>query len=112
MLQIIGRKSCRETQKALRYCKERRLEFQFVDLRERELSDGELNRICKCVDPLELVDTGGAYYIKEGYAYRDFEPIEEIQSHPELIKTPILRQGDNSVIGFDEHWINLRGTFR
>ena len=45
MFQIIGNKKCILTKKALRYCKERSIDFQFVDLQMRELSPGEWEKI-------------------------------------------------------------------
>ena len=41
MLQIIGTNKCRSTQKAIRWCKERKIEFQYIDLNEKKLSKKE-----------------------------------------------------------------------
>ena len=38
MIQIIGRKSCFETKKAMRYLSERGRDFQFVDLSQTGIS--------------------------------------------------------------------------
>ena len=43
-IQIIGTKKCKETQKAERYFKERRIPFHFRDLTEKGLAKGELRK--------------------------------------------------------------------
>lgn len=101
MLQIIGTKKCKETAKALRACKERSLPFQFINLAERTLSDGEWASLFASLSDEELIDTSSAYYVKEGYAYRFFTPQEELKEHPQLLKTPILRIKGKAHAGFD-----------
>jgi arsenate reductase-like glutaredoxin family protein len=91
MIQIIGTKKCKETAKAIRSCKERNLPFQFVDLAQRSLSEGEWDSLFRTFEPLSLIDSESAYYKKQGYEYREFDPREELVEHPELLKTPILR---------------------
>ena len=91
MLQIIGTPKCRETQKAIRWCKERRIDFQFINLCENKLSEKEYESIFRSSEPEEYIDSEGAYYKKNGYAWKDFNPQEEVVDHPELLKTPILR---------------------
>ncbi len=101
MIQIIGTKKCKETAKAIRACKERTIAFQFVDLAERELSAGEWKSLFSARDPLSLLDSGSAYYIKQGYAYRDFDAQEELIEHPQLLKTPVFRSKGRVHVGFD-----------
>lgn len=101
MLQIIGTKKCKETTKALRACKERSLPFQFVNLAERSLSDGEWNSLFQSIPDEELLDTSSAYYTKQGYQYRSFSIQEELKEHPELLQTPILRAKGKAHAGFD-----------
>jgi len=101
MIQIIGTKKCKETAKAIRSCKERNLTFQFVDLAQRSLSDGEWDSLFRNYEPLSLIDSESAYYKKQGYAYRQFDPKEELVEHPELLKTPILRSKGRVHCSFD-----------
>ena len=42
-IQIFGTKKCQETKKAERYFKERGIKFQFVNLKEKGLSQGDRN---------------------------------------------------------------------
>ena len=109
MIQIIGTKKCKETAKALRFCKERSIAFQFVDLSKRGLSDGELDSILSQVDEKSLVDTSSPYYVKNGYAYREFSVREEVAEHPLLLKTPIIRHKGKAIIGMDPDMIQKWG---
>ena len=45
MIQIFGTKKCNNTKKAQRFFKERGIKIQFIDLREREMSRGELQSV-------------------------------------------------------------------
>ena len=99
-IQIIGTKKCRETQKTERYFKERGYEYHLVDLEARALSSGELNSVAAAVGADELIDTGSKLYKKKGMSYMDFDPLEELSEHPELMKTPVIRSGSKAVIGY------------
>lgn len=105
MLQIIGTQKCRSTQKAVRWCKERRIEFQFINLSEKKLSEKEYESIFRSSSPEEYIDIESAYYKKNGYSYREYNPKEEVIEHPELLKTPILRNKGKAHCGFDEDFI-------
>lgn len=105
MLQVIGRASCRDTQKTLRWLSERRAQHQFVDLARRQLSEKEWKSIFSSCTPDEYIDDGGKYYAKNGYAWRDYDPEEEVIEHPELLRTPVLRVREKAKIGFDEEFL-------
>lgn len=107
-IQIIGTKKCRETQKTERYFKERGYSYHFVDLNERALSSGELSSIIAAVGADGLIDTESKYYKKKGMAYMEFDPVEELEEHPDLMVTPIVRNGRRAVIGFNpDAWKEL-----
>ena len=58
-IQIFGTKKSFDTKKAQRYFKERRIKFQFIDLREKEMSKGELQSVMRAVGGLDaLIDQG------------------------------------------------------
>jgi arsenate reductase (glutaredoxin) len=88
---LYGTKKCAETRKAERYLKERKLEFQFRDIGEKPLTEGELKNIAAGRDPAELLDTGSKAYIKKGFAFMEYDALEEILANPGLLATPILR---------------------
>lgn len=105
MLQIIGTKKCTETRKALRFCKERSIPHQFVNLDERSLSDGEWEKVFRSLSARSLVDEQSKYYQKEGYSWREYDPQEELRLHPQLLKTPLLKQGQRVVLGVDTDFL-------
>jgi len=102
-LQLFGRKKDRDTQRAERWLKERRIPFSFVDLDQKPLSPGELDSIARAVGGYEaLVSSESSAYKTGGWAHRAFDPREELLVHPELVKVPILRLGPRAVLGVDE----------
>jgi len=105
VLQIIGTKSCIGTKKALRFCKERSIPHQFVDLHRRALSEGEWEKVFRSLEASTLIDEASQWYRKEGYAWRTFDAREELQAHPELLRTPLLKYAHMVVAGFDEQFI-------
>ena len=58
-IQIFGTNKCRDTRAAQRFFKERRVKFQFIDLNEKGLSQGELNSVRNVVGLENLIDTKG-----------------------------------------------------
>jgi arsenate reductase (glutaredoxin) len=88
---VYGTPKCRETQKALRFLKERSVTAQFRDLSEKPLSEGELKNIAAGNDPLLLLDEASPAYAKRGLKYMDFNPAEEILADNSLLLTPIIR---------------------
>lgn len=108
-LQIIGTKKCRETKKTQRFLQDRGISFHFVDLKERELSEGELNKILAKVKPADLIDTESQLYKKKGFAYMEFDPAEEILENQALMITPVIRNGNEVIVGFNQevlkNWI-------
>lgn len=104
-IQIIGTKKDFDTQKALRFFKERGMKPQFRDLKEKALSPGELRNITKSVPAEELVDPESKEYKKRGYAYMTFDPVEEILERPLLMKMPVVRSGGKAAVGYaPETW--------
>jgi arsenate reductase-like glutaredoxin family protein len=104
-IQIIGTRKCRDTQKAERYFKERRIPFQFRDLNEKGISIGELENICRSLPIEELIDKEGNEFKKRGLQYMVYEIKEELLSNPLLFKTPIVRNEGKATIGYEpETW--------
>jgi arsenate reductase (glutaredoxin) len=100
-VQIIGTKKSKDTQKAERFFKERGVSVQFVDLRKRPLSGGELANIARVVGADALLDTEGAAYESRGLAYMEFDVLEELEEHPELLRVPVVRHGRQATVGYE-----------
>lgn len=105
-IQIFGTKKCNDTNKAIRYFKERAIKTQFIDLNEKGISKGELDSVTRKI-PLEmLIDTESKQYIKRNLAYIIHNIENELLDDPLLFKTPITRFGkDSAAVGYSpEIW--------
>jgi arsenate reductase-like glutaredoxin family protein len=100
-VQVIGTKKSKDTQKAERFFKERGVAIQFVDLRKRPLSGGELLNIARSVGQDALLDTESKEYQSRGLAYMEFDVLEELEEHPELLRVPVVRYGKKATVGYD-----------
>lgn len=99
-IQIIGTKKCKETQKAERFFKERRIAFHFRDLAEKGLTKGELENLCRVIPIEELIDRESKRYKERGMQYMKFDIEEELLSDPLLLKTPIVRNEKLVTLGY------------
>lgn len=102
-LQIFGLQKCADTRKAQRFFKERSLRFQFVDLKEKGLSKGELQSVARRVPLEQLIDRAGSHFIEKGLAYASFNAakIEALLlADPLLFRTPIVRNGKEATVGY------------
>ena len=104
-IQIIGTKKCRETQKAERFFKERRINFHFRDLNEKGLAKGELDNITRSIPLEDLIDKEGKEFQKRGLQYMVYNTEDELLSDPLLLKTPIVRNEGKATLGYQpETW--------
>ena len=108
-IQIIGTKKCKETQKAERFFKERRIPFHFRDLNEKGLAKGELENISRVIPLEELIDKESKRFKDRGMQFMVYDNEEELLSDALLIKTPIVRNEKLVTIGYQpdvwEEWI-------
>ena len=99
-IQIFGTKKCNDTKKAQRFFKERGIKIHFRDLTEKGLSPGELQNISRSVEIEDLLDTESKQYKKRGLQFMVFNTEEELLEDPLLLKTPIVRNGEEATIGY------------
>ncbi len=98
-IQIYGINKSRDTQKAIRFFKERRVKFHFVDLNERAISKGELNNISRKFDLEDLIDKNGKEFKKLNLEYMVYDLEEKLLEYPLLFKMPIVRNGSDVSVG-------------
>ena len=107
-VQIFGTRGSKDTQKALRFFKERRITTHFVDLEQRRASAGELRRFGQKFGWPALIDRAGKRYQERrlrltGLSESQILPLLEADSL--LLVTPLLRAGNELAVGWDEdHW--------
>lgn len=108
-VQIFGTPKCKDTRKAERFFKERGIQVHFVDLREKEISPGELRSITQVIPVADLIDTEGRQYYKRNLQYMKFDIMRELLEDPLLFKTPIVRFGHKVTVGYApeiwEEWV-------
>ena len=102
-IQIFGTKKCNETKKAERYFKERGIKYQFIDMKDKGMSKGEFTAVSNANGGLENLINPDAKdkdtlalvkYIAEE------DKLEKLLENQHLIKTPIVRNGKLSTIGY------------
>jgi arsenate reductase len=102
-IQIFGLQKCAETRKAQRFFKERGIRFQFVDLKEKGLSKGELHSVAVRVPLDQLIDRAGPRFVEKGLTHASLraERIEALLlDDPLLFRTPIVRNGKEATVGY------------
>lgn len=103
IIQIFGTKKCQDTRKAERWFKERGMKVQSVDLAQKGLSPGELRSVAARVGGVEaLIDRDGKRYVDKGLKYSapTGPRIEALLlDDPLLLKTPIVRRGQEATLG-------------
>ena len=102
-IQIFGTKKCNDTKKAERYFKERGMKFQFIDMKEKGMSKGEFTSVAQVNGGLENMlnvdcKDQDAYALIIYTAEED--KLEKILENQQVIKTPIVRNGKQSTIGY------------
>ena len=102
-IQIFGKSKCFDTKKAERYFKERRVKFQSVDLLRFGLSGKEFDSVLRAVGGIDnLIDWDGKHPDITLMKYMDDVRAKEdkVFDHPELMRTPIVRNGKEATVGY------------
>ena len=97
-----------DSKKAERYFKERGIKYQFIDMKEKGLSKGEFQSVCKAIGGYnKLIDTDCkdkdllaliTYIAEEDKA-------EKILENQSIIKVPVVRNGKQATVGYQpEIW--------
>jgi len=104
-VQIFGVKKSADTRKALRFFSERRIKTHFVDLMERPASLGELRRFAQKFGVNALVDRDSRRFDELGLRYAQLSDdrwLEKLSEEPLLLRLPLVRNGNQVLIGADE----------
>lgn len=94
-IQIFGRSKCFDSKKAERYFKERRIKYQYIDINRYGMSRGELGSVKNAVGLKALSSAPEVEYL----AY-EADKLEKLFEWPELINTPIVRNGKQATVGY------------
>lgn len=119
-IQIFGTKKCNDTKKAERFFKERGIKYQFIDMKEKGMSKGEFTSVAQANGGLEnminwegrtksgglrsCADRSGAETNQDILALikyiADEDKLEKVLENPQVIKTPVVRNGKQSTLGY------------
>ena len=102
-IQIFGTKKCNDTKKAERFFKERGIKYQFIDMKEKGMSKGEFMSVAQANGGVEgMLDTDSKD--KDTLALikyiADEDKVEKILENQQVIKTPVVRNGKQSTLGY------------
>ncbi len=101
-IQIFGVKNCFETKKAERYFKERNIKYQFIDLKQKALSKGELETVKTSVGLDKLINQNAQDYVKLNLNRIGSSSMRQeiLLNNPKLYNTPIVRNGRLATVGY------------
>ena len=104
-VQIFGVKNSQSTRAAERFFKERRVQIQMVDLKQRALAPGEIRRFVDKFGWNALLDSDGKAYIDAGLKYlklSESDLLARIEKDPLLLRLPLIRGANRLAMGKDE----------
>ena len=102
-IQVFGTAKSADTRKAERYFKERRIRYQFVDMKKYGMSGGEFDSVLRAVGGIDnLVDWDGKSpdldlikYLSDCTAKED-----KVFDNQSLIRLPVVRNGKQATVGY------------
>lgn len=102
-IQIFGTKKSFDTKKAQRYFRERRIKVQFIDLKEKEMSKGELQSVMRAVGGIDAAIDPNAKdqdtvalitYLAESQKF------DKLLENQQILREPIVRNGQKATVGY------------
>ena len=115
LIQIFGTKGSQATRAAERFFKERALEIQLIDLKQKPMSPGELRRFIEKFGLQGLLDVESKSFVDAGLKYlklTDSELLAKIENNPKLLRLPLVRGTNLISIGHDEEsWKRMAGKY-
>lgn len=104
-VQIFGTRGCADTRKALRFFKERRVGVHFMDLKQRAAAQGELRRFVQKHGVDAVIDRDAKRFRALGLQQAHYGAdrwLEILAEEPMILRTPLVRQGEQVTVGLDE----------
>lgn len=102
-IQIFGTKKCFDTKKAERWFKERGIKYQFIDLKDKGMSKGELESVAKSVGGFDKLINPDAKdkdtLLLLSYLTPDAK-FDKLLENQQLLITPIVRNGKQATKGY------------
>ena len=109
-IQIFGTKKSADTRKAERFFKERRIKYQFVNMKEKELSKGEFRSVMQAVGGLEKMidpDCRDKDLLALVTYLAEDQKADKVFENQILLKQPVVRNGKKATVGYQpDVWKN------
>ena len=99
-IQIFGISKCFDTKKAQRWFKERRIPFQYIDLKKYGISRGELSSVVKAAGLEAVINASHPDAVLLDYLAYDQDKLEKLLENSTLLRTPIVRNGRQAAVGY------------
>ncbi len=102
-IQIFGTGKCFDTKKAERYFKERRINFQRIDLIKYGMSGGEFDSVLRAVGGIDNLinwDSKDPDLLLLKYTDDVRTKEDKVFDNPKLMRTPIVRNGKQATCGY------------
>jgi arsenate reductase-like glutaredoxin family protein len=102
-IQIFGKSKCFDTKKAERWFKERRIKYQYIDLKRYGMSGKEFDSVLRAVGGIDKLtdwdskdpDVTLMKFMDDARAKED-----KVFDNPELMTTPVVRNGKLATVGY------------
>lgn len=112
-VQIFGTRKCKDSRKAERFFKERRVKIHYVDLAQRAASRGELRRFAQKFGVEALIDRDSRRFADLGLGaahYGEDRWLDILSEEPMTLRTPLVRFGNELSIGLaEDRWKDWTG---
>ena len=99
-IQIFGSSKSFDSKKAERYFKERRIKYQYIDMKRYGISRGELQSVKNAVGFDKLVDPSAEDSVILKYLTGDEERLQKLLENQDWINLPIVRNGKAATVGY------------
>ena len=99
-IQIFGISKCFDTKKAQRWFKERRIPFQYIDLKKYGISRGELSSVVKAAGLEAVINASHPDAVLLDYLAYDQDKLEKLLENSALLRTPIVHNGRQAAVGY------------
>lgn len=107
-IQIFGSTKSADSRKAERYFKERRIKYQFIDMKKYGMSGGEFDSVLRAVGGVDqLVDWDGKSpdLALLNYLSSTADKEDKVYENQSLIRLPVVRNGKKATVGYQpEIW--------
>ena len=102
-IEILGTKKCNDTRKGERFFKGGGIKYQFIDMKEKGMSKGEFNSVAQAnggLDNMVNWDGKDKNLLALIKYIADEDKLEKVLENPQVIKTPVVRNGKQSTLGY------------